>query len=128
MKAALVLALGLAVAQVLPAAEVSCLHLGPSQNMSRADLYYVAPVEDLRAVLILSPGCNGNGESLIRSPVWQQFAHRNHLGLVGLSFSSPEKAIHNGTGYYYASKGSGDKLLDGIRKIYGRDLPLLLYR
>jgi hypothetical protein len=120
--------------------------------MSRADLYYVAPVEDLRAVLILSPGCNGNGESLARSPVWQEFAKRNHLGLVGLSFASASPdalalraasqattrslplvvasssdPLHDGTGYYYASKGSGDKLLEGIRRIYRKDLPLLLY-
>lgn len=95
--------------------------------MDRADLCYTMPTENPRAVLILSPGCNGNGERLIRSSVWQEFAQRNHLGLVGLSFASPEKAIHDGTGYYYASKGSGDKLLEGIRKIYGKDLPLLLY-
>ena len=44
--------------------------------------------------------------------------------LVGASSSDP---LHDGTGYYYASKGSGDKLVEGIRKIYGKDLPLLLY-
>lgn len=127
MKVALVLGLGLAVAQSLPAAEVSCLHLSPSPHMDRADLYCSTSYDLPSAVLVLCPGCNGNGESLVRSPVWQEFAHRNHLGLVALSFASPEKAIHDGTGYYYASKGSGDKLLEGIRKIYGKDLPLLLY-
>lgn len=152
MKVALVLGLGLAVAQALPAAEVSRLHLVPSQNMDRADLYYVLPIDHPKAVLILSPGVNGSGGSLIRSPVWQQFAERNHLGLVGLSFASASPdalalraashattrlpplvvasssdPLHDGTGYYYASKGSGDKLLEGIRKIFGRDLPLLLY-
>ena len=109
------------------AAVVEFLHLAPASGMDRADLYYVAPINNPKAVLILSPGCNGNGESLIRSPAWQEFASEHHLGLVGLSFSSPEKAIHDGTGYYYASKGSGEKLLEGIRKIYGKDLPLLLY-
>lgn len=111
----------------LKASQIECLHLDPVPGISRADLYYLASPVIPKAVLVISPGCNGNGESLIRSPVWQQFAHRNHLGLVGLSFSSPEKTIHDGTGYYYASKGSGDKLLEGIRKIYGKDRPLLLY-
>ncbi len=99
----------------------------PASEMTRADFYYLVAIDHPKAVLILSPGCNGSGESLARSPVWQEFAKRNHLGLVGLSYASPEKAIHDGTGYYYASKGSGDKLLEGIRKIYGKDLPLLLY-
>jgi len=110
-----------------PAKGVEMIHLAPSANMDRADLYYLPPAENPRAVLVLCPGCNGNGAGLVSSPVWQEFALRNHLGLVGLSFASPEKAIHDGTGYYYASKGSGEKLLEGIRKIYGRDLPLLLY-
>lgn len=109
------------------AAEVATFNLSHAPNMNRTDLYYETTSENPRAVLILSPGVNGSGEGLIRSPAWQEFAQRNHLGLVGLSFSSPEKAIHDGTGYYYASKGSGDKLLEGIRKIYGKDLPLLLY-
>ena len=117
----------LALAPHLFAVEVEVIHLAPSSNMDRADLNYVVPLVNPKAVLILSPGCNGNGGNLIRSPVWQEFARSNNLGLVGLSFASPEKATLDGTGYYYASKGSGDKLLEGIRKIYGRDLPLLLY-
>jgi hypothetical protein len=103
------------------------IHLVPSPNIVRTDLYYMTPIANPQAVLVLAPGVNGSGESLVRSPAWQQFASEQHLGLVGLSFSSPEKALHDGTGYYYCSKGSGDKLLEGIRKIYGKDLPLLLY-
>ena len=120
--------------------------------MDRAELYYVVPVSNPQAVLILSPGCNGNAENYICSPAWQEFARRNNLGLVGLSFASASPdalalraasqattrfpplvgasssdPLHDGTGYYYASKGSGDKLVEGIRKIYGKDLPLLLY-
>jgi pimeloyl-ACP methyl ester carboxylesterase len=119
--------LTLSLAFPLLADEVATLHLTPAPNMERADLYYTTPVGSPRAVLILAPGCNGSGETFLRSPPWQEFARRNKLGLVGLSFASPEKAIHDGTGYYYASKGSGAKLLEGIRKIYGQDLPLLLY-
>lgn len=115
------------IAESLSAKEVEVIHLAPSSNMDRADLYYEISVDNPHAVLVLAPGCNGSGEGLIRSYAWQEFVQWNHLGLVGLSFASPEKAIHDGTGYYYASKGSGDKLLEGIRKIYGKDLPLLLY-
>src|ERR1700704_6423189 len=69
----------------------------------------------------------GNGESLVRSPKWIEFARKNKLGLVGLSFASPISAINNGTGYYSVSNGSGKLLLEGILKIYRRELPLLLY-
>lgn len=90
-----------------------------------------APREDEtappRAVLVLCPGFNGNGRNLIRRPEWIDFAKTHDLGLVGLSFASPREAVHDGTGYYYASKGSGAILLDGIRRIYGTELPLILY-
>ncbi len=116
-----------AISSWLPAEEVKTLRLEPAANMDRAELHYVKTVDNPRAVLILCPGCNGSGESLIRSDAWISFAKEQRLGLVGLSFSSPMPAIHDGTGYYYASKGSGEVLLKGIREIYGRDLPLLLF-
>jgi len=112
---------------LMAAEKTETLRLEPGPNMTRAELHHVATVPNPNAVLVLCPGCNGSGEDLIRSPKWIAFAKQNRLGLVGLSFASPMPAIENGTGYYYASKGSGAKLLEGIRKIYGRDLPLLLY-
>lgn len=96
-------------------------------GMTRAELHFFRTVPRPQAVLVLCPGANGSGEKLIGSPLWQDFARENNLGLVGLSFASPGPAIHDGTGYYYAAKGSGEKLLEGIRQIYGKDLPLLLY-
>jgi len=119
--------LSLLLPEVYPAKGLEVIHMESSANIIRADLFFLKPTSQSKAVLILSPGCNGSGEGLVRSPAWQEFVRSNNLGLVGLSFASPEKAIHDGTGYYYASKGSGDKLLEGIRKIYGKDLPLLLY-
>ncbi len=108
-------------------AEVRKLQLTPGPWMDRAELYYIKSFFNPKAVLVLCPGVNGSGEGLIRSSIWQEFAEKNHLGLVGLSFASPNERIKDGSGYYYASNGSGEKLLEGIRKIYGRDLPLLLY-
>lgn len=109
------------------AGKVETIRLNPAPNMTRAELHYIKTVPNPKAVLVLCPGCNGSGDGLIRSPEWIEFAKKNRLGLVGLSFASEIEAIHDGTGYYYASKGSGEKLLEGIRQIYGRELPLLLY-
>jgi len=106
---------------------VETLRLEPAPNMIRAELHHIATASSPKAVLVLCPGCNGSGENLVRSREWIDFAKKNNLGLVGLSFASPMPAILDGTGYYYASKGSGEKLVAGIREIYARDLPLLLY-
>lgn len=122
-----ILCLFVAMPPLLPVQEVETLILAPAPNMIRAEMHYIATVASPKAVLVLCPGCNGSGENLIRAREWIAFAKENDLGLVGLSFASPMAAIHDGTGYYYASKGSGEKLLEGIRNIYGKDLPLLLY-
>ncbi|MGB8355662.1 MAG: hypothetical protein WCD79_17315 [Chthoniobacteraceae bacterium] len=113
--------------KALAIGNVETLHMAPASNMTRAELHYVTIVPNPKAVLVLCPGANGSGEELIRESAWQDFAKQNNLGLMGLSFASPENTLHDGTGYYYASKGSGAKLLDGIQKIYHKDLPVLLY-
>lgn len=113
--------------QTVVASEIQTLKLTPIANMDRAELHYIKTVFNPKAVLVLCPGFNGSGEGLIRSQIWQNFAKREKLELVGLSFASSVRTLHNGTGYYYASKGSGQVLLDGIRQIYGKDLPLILY-
>jgi len=107
--------------------EVEMVRMETAPNMIRADLYYQTPLSTPKAVLVLCPGANGEGKDLIEAAAWMDFAKQNQLGLVGLSFASTVTAIHDGSGYYYASKGSGQKLLDGIKKIYHKDLPILVY-
>ena len=110
----------------LAAEKIEKFSFHPPPDMQRADLYAVK-VAQPRGVLVLCPGYNGNGESLVRQPAWQEFAHQHKLGLVGLSFASDVALLTHGRGYYYASQGSGNLLLAGVRQIYGKDLPLLLY-
>jgi len=93
----------------------------------RADVYAIKAVKTPRAVLVLCPGRNGNGEGWIREPAWQDFAKENHLGLVGISFASPDALLNQWHGYTIVSKGAGQTLLDAVRKIYGHDLPILFY-
>jgi hypothetical protein len=100
----------------------------PPLNMLRADVYVWSPVAAPKAVLVLSPGMNGNGQAMIQQRAWQQFARKNRLGLVGLSFASDMELLLNGKGYYYVAQGSGELLLHGIEKIFGKaNLPLLMY-
>jgi hypothetical protein len=109
------------------AGEIQKISLPKIERVERSDLYVLKVVKDPVAVLVLCPGCNGNGEDLIKQPVWQKFAAKHQLGLVGLSFASPVDQLQAGNGYYYAAQGSGDLLLQGIKQSFASDLPLLLY-
>ena len=106
---------------------IETLQLQPAPNMTRAELCYFKPEGEPQAVLVLAGGWNSRGNALISRPQWQEFATKNHLVLVGLSFASEKEALLDGTGYYYAAKGSGQVFLDGIQRIYDKPLPLLLY-
>lgn len=106
---------------------IETLTMEPSLNMMRAELCYFKPSGKPRAVLVLAAGWNSRGDGLMGQTEWRVFATKNNLGLVGLSFASERPALLDGTGYYYASKGSGQLLLDGIERIFGEPLPLLLY-
>lgn len=109
------------------AEDIETIELKPGKHMIRADLHVLKVVKEPKAVLVLSPGYNGNGIHWIRRQQWQDFARDNDLALVGLSFASDQKKIPAGTGYYHASQESGELLLDGIRQAFGKNLPLLLY-
>jgi pimeloyl-ACP methyl ester carboxylesterase len=95
--------------------------------MTRADIYCLKTQREPAAVLVLCPGLNGNGKTYLSAPQWTAYAERLNLGLAGLSFASDVDDLKTGSGYYYASKGSGKLLLDGIRAYYKKDMPLLLY-
>ncbi len=110
------------------AVEIQKYSVKPPPDIVRADVYAMKTEWQPRAVLVLCPGANGNGEEMIRKREWQEFAREQHLALAGLSFASDTSLLQDcGRGYYCAAKGSGQALLDALRKIYGRDLPILLY-
>lgn len=117
--------------QVWADGKIEKISLPPARGMIRADIYYfhLHNPKDLKAILILVPGLNGNGEHLLNSVHWRDFAQKYKLGLVGVSFASSLKDINENRGYYHPSKGSGNLLLAGLRKIgKGYDkLPLLMY-
>lgn len=96
-----------------------------------ADIYKLTnlpPNGSETAVLVLIPGMNGDGSFFLKEPKWVEFAKKNHLGVVALSYSSSEIDLYgNRRGYYYPEQGSGKALIDSIKSIYQKDLPLLLY-
>jgi len=67
----------------------------------------------VRAVLVLTPGSNGDGRGAVDDPAWQAFAGREHLALVGVHLADkpPRGFIEQ---YIDVKRGSGDALLTAI--------------
>ena len=84
--------------------------------------------DNASAVLVLAPGMNTNGAFFLKESSWREFAKRNNLGIIALNYSSSKEDLYyNRKGYYYPNKGSGKALLDEIKRVYGKDLPIVLY-
>ncbi len=80
------------------------------------------------AILVLAPGMNTDGTFFLKESPWTDFAKRNNLGVIALNYSSSEEDLYqNRKGYYYPEQGSGQALLDEIKRVYGKDLPIILY-
>ncbi|MDR0533580.1 MAG: hypothetical protein LBH01_06465 [Verrucomicrobiales bacterium] len=109
--------------------EVEKISLQPPKDLVRADLYVWKKIRQPKAVLVLCPGKNGSAEELIKQEAWQKFAKQQQLGLAGLSFASDADLLNRDShrGYYYAEEGSGQALLNCIKKAYGKDLPIIPY-
>ncbi len=109
------------------ASEIEKISLPLIPDVQRADIYVLKITEDPIGVLVLCPGCNGNGKEWIQDPLWQQFARDHNLDLIGISFASPVSLLTSGRGYYYPEQGSGRLLLDGVAQAFHQELPLILY-
>lgn len=56
------------------------------------------------------------------------FAKRNNLGVIALNYSSSEEDLYqNRKGYYRLEQGSRQVLLNEIKRVYGKDLSIVLY-
>lgn len=88
----------------------------------------LAPNGSESAVLVLAPGMNTDGRFFLSEAPWVDFAQKNKLGLIALNYHSDiEDLFSNKKGYFWPDQGSGRALLDEIKRLYGRDLPILIY-
>ena len=111
---------------VIFGSELFELSLPTTKDLTRAKLLYFSYNFNPEGILILASGYNGDG-TIIKKKEWIDFAKENKLILVGLSFASNVEDLRNGKGYYYVSKGSGKLLLDGLKQIYTKKIPIYLY-
>ena len=95
------------------------------------DKFYFAEMQATNnesAVLVLAPGMNADGAFFLKESPWMEFAKRNNLGVIALNYSSSEEDLsETRRGYYWPERGSGQALLDEIKRDYGKDLPIILY-
>jgi pimeloyl-ACP methyl ester carboxylesterase len=107
-------------------ADIETISFPPATDMTRADVTVVATVSQPKAAVVICPGFNSTGEEFSSDPAWVAFAKEQRLGLLVLSFATDPKIVPN-RGYFFPASGSGNIVLEAVRKVYGRDLPLLLY-
>jgi hypothetical protein len=88
----------------------------PGKNYAKAEfrLWYPDDAVKIQAVAVLVPGSNGDGRGAVDDPVWQAFARKNNLALVGCHFA--DKTHDQGFIEEYANvpQGSGQALLDTL--------------
>jgi pimeloyl-ACP methyl ester carboxylesterase len=123
--AAFLLGTGWSSAQAEALSEVVKLSLPTNEFIQRADFYYIKPPTPAKAVLVLCPGKNGNGEGWIKEAAWAKFAEEHHLLLAGISFAS--KSNYPLSCYSDARSVSGEMVLEGIKQAGGEGLPILMY-
>jgi len=134
--------LGLVILLALPALRISGAGpvfdetIPPGVNFDKADFRLWLPPDrsGLRAIVILMTGSNGDGRPQAEDAVWQEFATRNKLALVGCRITDKPHDQNFIEEYANVSKGSGQALLDGLNAFAKRtqhselaNLPLLLW-
>jgi dienelactone hydrolase len=84
----------------------------PGNNYDKAEfrLWYPNDAGPLQGVVVLVPGSNGDGRSQVQDSVWQAFATRHRLALVGCRFTDKPHDQNFIEDYVNVSKGSGQAL------------------
>ena len=108
---------------------LSALLCPPAHAESRFSFSGADPTGEEAAVLVLAPGQNMDGAFFLSEPKWADFAARNNLGLIALNYTSDIESLYGDekNGYFFAEHGSGQALLDEIKRVYGKDMPILIF-
>ena len=121
------LALTLAAAAMSAHAQTSATGLleeaaTPGSNYDKAEfrLWYPKDAAKLRAIVVLVPGSNGDGRGQVEDTLWQAFAKKHDLALVGCRFTDKQHEQGFIEHYVNVSQGSGQALIDAIAKFATR--------
>ena len=88
----------------------------PGANFDKAIFRVWIPsgISSVRAVLVLTPGSNGDGRDAVSDTVWQAFATSHQLALVASQLTDKPHEQNFIESYVEVAKGSGQALLDAL--------------
>jgi poly(3-hydroxybutyrate) depolymerase len=94
----------------------------PGNNYDKAEFrfWYPRDAGTLRGVIVLNPGSNGDARRDVEDTVWQAFATRHKLGLVGTRFTDKKHDQGFIEEYVNMSRGSGQALFDALTRFASR--------
>ena len=103
------------------------LPLAPGFSTAAFDYRKDVSVGDAAGVVVLVPGCNGEGAHLLRDLEWSEFARANKFVLGALTFVSDVEDLRDEKGYYDASAGSGESALAALKMLGAARIPVFMY-
>ncbi len=88
----------------------------PADNYDKAEFRFWYPIDAgfLMGVIVLVPGLNSDGRPAVADSVWQAFATRHQLALVGCHFTDKPHDQDFIEEYANAAHGSGQALVDAL--------------
>jgi hypothetical protein len=90
----------------------------PGKNFEKAlfRIWYPDGLKSIRGIVVIVPGSNGDGRSETGDKEWQTFAIKNDLALLGCYFTDYPARDMFIEKYINVSQGSGQALLDVLKK------------
>ena len=86
-----------------------------------------APFKSAKGIVVLAPGCNGDGSAFLNEDAWTGYARENGFILVACSFRSPSEVLRTGGGYYRTASEFGGQVAAALKKLGAGRLPVFLY-
>lgn len=88
----------------------------PGENFDTAGfrLWHPEDIENLRGVLVLVPGSNGDGRAEVEDSTWRELAKKHDLALLGVHMTDKRHSQMFIERYVDVSKGSGAALLRAV--------------
>lgn len=93
---------------------------GPNYDKAEFRLWLPPDVPAVQAVAVLVPGSNGDGRGQVDDPIWQAFAIKHKLALVGVRLTDKPHEQGFIEEYVNVSQGSGQAFLDAMTVFAGR--------
>jgi poly(3-hydroxybutyrate) depolymerase len=96
--------------------------VAPGRNYDQAQFKLWLPndVASVQAIALLVPGSNGDGRGQVDDPVWQAFAVKHKLALIGVRLTDKPHDQGFIEEYVNVSQGSGQALLDAVNAFAAR--------